>query len=173
MKLDITEIMNRRKSEMNFSFDFDFPTEGEYASLPEGVCLNESARVDCRVTDVNGFIKAEFDVSADLRCVCDRCLTEFIYPLDFSFERFAQSDGEEGEDTVEIKESGIFPDFDLCEEISLEAPYHPVCSEDCPGLCPKCGKRLSEGKCGCAPEEKPLDPRMDALRRLRDSMSDD
>ena len=44
---------------------------------------------------------------------------------------------------------------DLREAILLALPSNPVCADDCPGLCPRCGKRLAEGPCGCAggPEE--------------------
>ena len=67
MKLDITEIMNRRKDRLDFSFDFKFPDSPDGALLPAGVTLAGPAQIDCRVTDVNGFIKADFTVHAPLR----------------------------------------------------------------------------------------------------------
>ena len=141
MKLDITEIMNRRKDRLDFSFDFKFPDFPDGALLPAGVTLAGPAQIDCRVTDVNGFIKADFTVHAPLRCVCVRCLEEFEFPLDFSFERFAELDGSDdldcdADEVLTVKDSALFPDADIAEEISLEAPFRPLCSEDCPGLCP-------------------------------------
>ena len=38
-----------------------------------------------------------------------------------------------------------------------------LCSEDCKGLCPKCGADLNLGPCGCRPE---ADPRWAALAQL-------
>jgi uncharacterized protein len=38
---------------------------------------------------------------------------------------------------------------DIREEIILVYPIKPLCSIDCKGLCPKCGKNLNEGKCNC------------------------
>jgi len=35
------------------------------------------------------------------------------------------------------------------EALLLELPITPVCREDCPGLCPKCGADLSLGPCRC------------------------
>lgn len=54
------------------------------------------------------------------------------------------------------------------EEIARDAlilNFEPrlLCKDDCKGLCPKCGKDLNDGPCGCA--EDP-DPRMAALRQL-------
>ncbi len=44
---------------------------------------------------------------------------------------------------------------DLREAILLALPSNPVCADDCPGLCPRCGKRRAEGPCGCADETEP------------------
>ncbi len=35
--------------------------------------------------------------------------------------------------------------------ILLEVPRMLLCREDCKGLCPRCGKNLNEGDCGCPP----------------------
>ena len=40
-----------------------------------------------------------------------------------------------------------------------------LCSEDCKGLCAKCGADLNLGPCGCRPE---VDPRLAALAQLLD-----
>ena len=42
---------------------------------------------------------------------------------------------------------------ELREAIILALPSFPVCRSDCPGICPRCGKRLAEGSCGC--KERP------------------
>ena len=52
------------------------------------------------------------------------------------------------------------------EEILLNFPTRFLCAPDCPGLCPKCGKSLKDGKCGC-PEHEP-DPRLAILGTLLD-----
>jgi uncharacterized protein len=53
------------------------------------------------------------------------------------------------------------------EELLLAAPRYVLCSEDCRGLCPRCGADLNAGPCGCAPEP---DPRWSALAPLRDQL---
>ena len=42
-----------------------------------------------------------------------------------------------------------------------------VCDEDCKGLCPKCGKNLNQGECGCVVKE--VDPRLAVLQKFLDS----
>jgi uncharacterized protein len=43
------------------------------------------------------------------------------------------------------------------EAIALSLPVQPLCREDCPGLCPRCGAERARGACGCA-EKKPESP---------------
>lgn len=40
----------------------------------------------------------------------------------------------------------------LREQLILASPMHPLCKEDCLGLCVRCGNDLNEGPCGCTEE---------------------
>jgi uncharacterized protein len=50
------------------------------------------------------------------------------------------------------------------EQFVLAVPYAPLCREDCKGLCPQCGIDRNSGTCEC---EKPMDPRLAALKGLK------
>ena len=52
----------------------------------------------------------------------------------------------------------------LREHIILAAPMHPICREDCAGLCAHCGKDLNEGPCQC-----PAEPPATGIRVIRDT----
>jgi len=52
----------------------------------------------------------------------------------------------------------------LREQFVLAVPYAPLCSEDCKGLCPQCGIDRNTSSCNC---EKPIDPRLAALKGLK------
>ncbi len=52
----------------------------------------------------------------------------------------------------EIDLSGFF-----FEVVSLGLPVQPLCREDCPGLCPRCGADRADGPCGCT-EARPGSP---------------
>ena len=53
----------------------------------------------------------------------------------------------------------------LREQIILASPIHPLCSEDCLGLCPVCGQNRNRRQCGCI-EERPESP-FAVLKKLR------
>ena len=50
--------------------------------------------------------------------------------------------------------SGDVLDLDAVvqEAVILALPMKPLCREDCPGLCARCGQNLKEGKCACVSE---------------------
>ncbi|MCK5688556.1 DUF177 domain-containing protein [Myxococcota bacterium] len=50
------------------------------------------------------------------------------------------------------------------DELLLELPLKPLCSESCAGLCSSCGTNLNNGPCSCEP---PADPRWSALKEIK------
>ena len=51
----------------------------------------------------------------------------------------------------------------LTTAVVLNMDSKLLCSEDCKGLCPKCGADLNLGPCGCKPE---TDPRLAVLQQF-------
>src|SRR5438876_11417503 len=58
----------------------------------------------------------------------------------------------------------------LREELLLAVPQWVVCRDECRGLCPRCGKDLNAGPCGCAPT--PVEGRWQALVALKSKLRD-
>ena len=55
----------------------------------------------------------------------------------------------------------------LCQEFMFQIPTVLLCSPDCAGLCPECGKKKAE--CSCQPTEQtepPVDTRLAILKSL-------
>jgi uncharacterized protein len=90
---------------------------------------------------------------------CMRCLREFDLPLEAPLVVYAERSGSTSRDeqeTLELDDYMLFHDgrrLDLREAVReallLEMPITPVCREDCPGLCPRCGAELSLGAHDC------------------------
>ncbi len=102
---------------------------------------------------------------------CDRCAEDARVTVDSDFELFEELPVE-GEQTLEpglLRRRGKVLELDvaslLWEQFLLALPVKPLCDENCPGLCPRCGKPLREGPCGCAADEG--DPRLAVLKNLK------
>ena len=52
----------------------------------------------------------------------------------------------------------------LREQVILSNPMHPLCKDDCAGLCPHCGTNQNLEACQCAQETN--DPRWQGLQDL-------
>lgn len=89
-------------------------------------------------------------------------------PADDDAPKAADDEGPE----VAVGDLDLFP-FDgekidleplFREQFVLAVPYAPLCQESCKGLCPQCGIDRNTGTCTC---EKPIDPRLAALKGLK------
>src|SRR5262245_57601170 len=116
-------------------------------------------------------------VKTALELACSRCLEPFSMAVDQAFDlRYQPHAQNTGEGEGEIEEDDLTTAFyendaiDLGqlmrEQFYLALPMKPLCTDACEGLCPVCGKNLNRESCQCRREWD--DPRMAALRKLRD-----
>lgn len=136
----------------------------------ETVAVTKAPVVRGKIRNLDGTIlECSGNVELTVTMPCSRCLTEVEVPLSLDFsQRFvpAETAGEPNGD----EDAEIFSEYRLellefiMNEIRLGIPMKVLCREDCKGLCPKCGRNLNEGFCGCDLHEK--DPRWDALKSL-------
>ena len=71
---------------------------------------------------------------------------------------------ETNDDYIETPDFTLELDEVVISDIILHYPQKFLCSEDCKGLCPVCGKNRNEGDCGC--EKQTVDPRLEILKQL-------
>lgn len=148
--------------------------------------------LDLRAIERTIYVTGVVEGTAIRQCV--RCLKDFDDPLAFSlrvvYEREAKTTAppSKREDTRK-KKAAALPDVDeeqqdddryyftgdhlelapmLREQLILTSPMHPLCSDTCLGLCPRCGKNLNEGPCHCAAE--PMEGPFQVLRTIKEKM---
>lgn len=136
--------------------------------------MNGAAHVVGELTDQAGYMRLTLTATVGYRAACARCLDPVEGTFPVTLERtvaakdtLSEKQLEENVDEYAVVENGRL-DLDslMQEEILLSFPMRFLCSPDCPGLCPKCGKPLRLGDCGC-PKREP-DPRLAVLATLLD-----
>lgn len=98
-------------------------------------------------------------VLTDTKFECDRCTAYFNRTLSTNYKMVYLL----GVEPVESESDNIIylsyetDMIDISNDVRdfsiLSLPMKRLCSEDCKGLCYKCGKNLNEGDCSCIKEE--------------------
>lgn len=153
------------------SIEIDFVLTPE---IIEDVTFSEGARVYGRITNSAGYMR--LTLKADLPYIgqCARCLDEVRGVFSLDFERTVVTEGMVSEEKLEesvdeyivLDDGRLELDDAVREELLIDFPKKLLCSEDCEGLCPVCGRPKKEGDCGCVTKE--IDPRLAVLKKLLD-----
>jgi uncharacterized protein len=122
----------------------------------EGIDYDDNLRIDLNVTKdgtdsviINGTVKGAVNLT------CGRCLEKISQAIDAEFavifkEKSAIDSDDEASDVHSYSNNEIDLKDYLFETIMLELPLKPLCSEDCKGLCPVCGRNKNKEKCDCS-----------------------
>ena len=107
----------------------------------------------------------ELTAHTTLDAVCDRCGKEFLQEKAVSYGCIlAEELQNEEDDEILLLEDGKVDVGELAREaFILDMDTKTLCSEDCKGLCPRCGADLNLGPCTC---KKDVDPRLAVLAKL-------
>lgn len=119
------------------------------------------------------------EIHASLLIPCSRCLEEFPYRVDVEFLdeylplEVLEREGLEVELSQEEADLSFYGEVIdtealYLEKIYLSLPMKPLCSQDCKGLCPRCGVNLNRQSCQCHLEE--VDPRWEPLKALKNGL---
>lgn len=139
--------------------------------MPEGADIE----LDVQLEAVMEGVLATGTASATYSGECSRCLDAVHAHTEATFTELFFYPGESaGESEDESRLEGDFLDLEpiVHDAIVLTLPQSALCREDCPGLCPVCGEKLSEP--GEQHEHaRSVDPRWSALRGLTHSPNDD
>jgi uncharacterized protein len=104
---------------------------------------------------------------------CRRCLAPVAVPIVADVDALFSQDPDALEDpsSYPLARDALVIDLRpaVREELLLAVPRWVVCREDCRGLCPRCGKDLNAGACGCP---APVDPRWGGLTAVRHKLHD-
>jgi uncharacterized protein len=111
--------------------------------VPEGGDLE----LDVQLEEVSDGVLVTAIVTAPLTGECARCLDEFGSSTQVRFqELFAVEAGESDDDGYLLDGDLLDLEPALRDALVLELPLSPLCSQDCPGLCSRCGVKLADAE---------------------------
>ena len=161
MRLDLRDIIHVPDAQKSFQLQVDLSELEFYGRKP----VTRPVLAEGRVTNHAGALVLEGTARPLLDLVCDRCGKPFSREKAVKLDSLlAQELEDEESDEIILLENG---ELDLTQVVTeafvLAMDTKNLCSDDCKGLCPKCGADLNQGPCSCRPE---TDPRWAALSQL-------
>jgi uncharacterized protein len=125
-----------------------------------GATPSYKARLSLRPVDE--MVHLSGDLSTNITTSCSRCGEDFVsaiskkfvtafYKSEDNIKNFGGNiDDIEGSFDLEFLEGNEIDLAELLhEQVAIEIPFQPLCSEDCKGLCVSCGTNLNESTCSC------------------------
>jgi uncharacterized protein len=146
MTIDITRLGRRPGAMVTLRDTVPSPSRIglDMISIQQGAPLE----LDLRVESVSEGVLVTGTVAGPTVGECVRCLSAVNGRVQVGLTELFAYPGSTTEATTEEDEVGHIVDdkIDLeqsvIDAVGLELPFSPVCSPDCPGLCPECGVAL-------------------------------
>jgi uncharacterized protein len=119
-----------------------------------GIAPGAPLDLDLRVESVSEGVLVSGTLSAPTTGECSRCLMPFTGRIEVALtELFAYPDSiteatTEEDEVGRIVDNIVDLEQPIIDAVGLELPFSPVCSPDCPGLCPRCGVVLATAEPG-------------------------
>ena len=164
MILDLEPIFNNEGMVKEFSFELDLSSQELSGTKP----FVAPVRVSGSAGNYTGIVELRAKAVFELETSCDRCAKPITLPQETEIFHtlVTHLNDETNDELMLVNELRYDLDPLITEDIFLDLPSKLLCSEDCKGVCPRCGKDLNQGLCSC---EKEVDPRLAALKQLLDS----
>ena len=161
MLLNVRPILHTPGKRLEFQFSMDL-SDLEFAGRYP---VTQPVEVTGQVRNTADVLELELTARTTLDAVCDRCGKAFSQEKEITYQcLLAEELQNEDNDEIVLLEDGQADVGDLARTaFILGMDSKTLCSEDCKGLCPRCGADLNLSPCSC---QKEVDPRLAVLAKL-------
>ena len=144
--LDTRELGRRPGSQREVTLSVPAPADLgiDVLLVPEGSPVD----IDLRLEAVMEGVLVTGTARAVLDGECARCLEEIHDDVEVTFQELYvyaehQTSHDEDDEVSRLEDDLLDLEPQLRDAVVLTLPFQPLCTEDCPGLCPECGARLA------------------------------
>ncbi|MEG1311070.1 MAG: DUF177 domain-containing protein, partial [Romboutsia sp.] len=157
------------KLDLNFSQKVD-----TISYCDESYKLASPISINGKISHTNKGLYIDVDVNFMIIDHCSRCLEGVEVHIEYSIQGFLVKENFDEnsfeEDDAFIYDGQVVNLVNLIEQtLDFKLPAQVLCSEDCKGLCQRCGANLNKEACSCneiANDEEIIDPRFAKLKDI-------
>lgn len=172
MRIDVDHLKSKAGVGEDYNWKLEPPKDFKESLKDIWTCMTATYTGE-GIVFLKGTINLKFTTT------CSRCMQSVSVDVCHQFEEeFRKGLPPEDEKELELTKRELSFDYftgkylelgDYFRQLILLAiPEKVVCSEDCLGLCPECGKDLNEGKCNC--QQDTVDPRLKKLEEFKSKL---
>ena len=171
MKISLDKLNKRETDKLDLNFSQKVDTINY---CDNNYKLTSPLNLKGKISYTNKGLYLDVDVNFTILDTCSRCLDDVEVPIEYSIQGFLVKEDYD-EDSFEDYDAFIYQSdeinlIDIIEQtLDFNMPIASLCSEDCKGLCQKCGANLNREECSCnetANDEELIDPRFAKLKDM-------
>ncbi len=165
MILDLKRIFANEGSVLSIEHSLDMSDVDFMGNYP----LKNLVKINGAVSNKASVVSLNLNVEYTFAAPCDRCGVDAAHNHTVIVDKLLATaiERQESDTIITVPDMKLDVDEFVYSEVILDLPSKHLCSEDCKGICFKCGKNLNEGECGCSTKE--VDPRLAKLMELLDN----
>ncbi len=163
MLIDVSQILAEAGGVIRLDTPLDLPA---VEFMGERYSFTAPAKIKGEIFNNSKALELKAEAQLEFTARCSRCLepvtVKQTVPINEAIVRGSEDELLSDDDDVIVMEGTAFELEDIVVSsfiMNVSGAY--LCSDDCKGLCPKCGKNLNLGDCGC--ENTDIDPRWSGL----------
>ncbi len=162
MVIDLKHIFVNENSSYPLEYSLDLSEVSHGGAFP----LKKPVRLNGVISNTSSLVRFEAEIIFDFVALCDRCGTPVTktYTVSVSKSLATSIEADDSDTILLVPDMKLDVDDFIYTEVVVNLPLKHLCSDDCKGICYKCGKNLNEGECDCKDDD--IDPRLAALRDL-------
>ncbi len=162
MQIKLTQLLKNDGEQVDICYGLDLSEVELWGERP----LKTPVKVEGNIKNRADMVSLTLSITAQVETQCARCLKSVSQTVqtDVSYDIVTELQNEDDEHLLLIEGDELDVDETVRTALLLDMPMRFLCSEDCKGLCSKCGADLNEGDCGCDKQE--VDPRLAILKTL-------
>jgi uncharacterized protein len=164
----IIDIDRLPREGLKISREFEFSS---VEIIEESTVFFQPVHVEMSVKKVGEEVFIKGRIKTILSFVCSRCLVPYEFPVDSHFDLvYLPEELEQAKDELDSDDLNTSFYYSrridlrevVLEQFNLTFPVKPLCSENCQGICPVCGRNINRGECSCLKDDS--DSRLEKLK---------
>ena len=163
MKINIASVLKNEGASVKLSGRMEL---GEFDFSGSQISFEEPVTIEGSVQNIGSTLEISATVKGTYKTQCSRCGSIVTKELGATlFESVGSDFSDVDEECLSLCGNVLDIEGSVRASVFSDIPLKFLCSENCKGLCPKCGINLNEEKCNC--DTTVYDPRFAIFRNLQ------